>query len=385
MAEIGGDFPLLCETCLGPNPYVRMIKLPFGHKLCTISGLSYQAFRWTPAGGRQKETIISYAVAKERNICQTCLNDMQYGLPVGVRDKILAELGKAPQKAPDSIEGARFHYAQVTNGEDTSSSALTLTNADLLQSEAGQKLIRMAQAKAAQEAKNTTSFRNLPKLCSFWVLGTCTRCVKGVCQFRPCCGPASFAFPELARTEKELCKNLIDRLKAEGPIEVMKTLNSETRRALQDSRRGVNTDAAIRDRVSGTDELTEAYIGKMQPKTDGSEVRSKPLEAPADQSICTLWLGNIDENTKESELREALKPAGIFNEIHIARKAKCAFVEYPDRQKADNAAKILHKSMQINGNNVVVNWAKPNPAPKKRSAAGDVDDGDDRGRKKVKK
>ena len=79
---------MLCETCLGSNPYVRMVKMPFGQKLCKISTAPYQSFRWKAGPqGRYKETIISYAVAKERNICQTCLNDMKYGLPVGVRDR----------------------------------------------------------------------------------------------------------------------------------------------------------------------------------------------------------------------------------------------------------------------------------------------------------
>lgn len=31
---------MVCETCLGTNPYVRMVKLPMGHKLCKISGKS---------------------------------------------------------------------------------------------------------------------------------------------------------------------------------------------------------------------------------------------------------------------------------------------------------------------------------------------------------
>ena len=34
---------------------------------------------------------MSIEVAKSRNICQACLNDMQYGLPVGVRDKLLRD------------------------------------------------------------------------------------------------------------------------------------------------------------------------------------------------------------------------------------------------------------------------------------------------------
>jgi pre-mRNA-splicing factor RBM22/SLT11 len=75
-ASLGEDFPMLCETCLGQNPYVRMTKMPFGEKLCKISNVPYQAFRWKAGGGRHKETIICHAVAADRNICQTCLNDM---------------------------------------------------------------------------------------------------------------------------------------------------------------------------------------------------------------------------------------------------------------------------------------------------------------------
>ena len=34
--------PQLCETCLGQNPYVRMVKLAYGDKICKISNLPYQ-------------------------------------------------------------------------------------------------------------------------------------------------------------------------------------------------------------------------------------------------------------------------------------------------------------------------------------------------------
>lgn len=29
------EFPILCETCLGPNPFIRMQKEPFG-KACKV-------------------------------------------------------------------------------------------------------------------------------------------------------------------------------------------------------------------------------------------------------------------------------------------------------------------------------------------------------------
>jgi pre-mRNA-splicing factor RBM22/SLT11 len=104
-----------------------MVKLPYGQKLCKISNVPYQAFRFKagPQGRydpvdaidsihdhhlmvyRYKETVICYNVAKERNICQVCLNDMRYGLPVGVRDALLEQELNAV-KAPDSAVGSRL-------------------------------------------------------------------------------------------------------------------------------------------------------------------------------------------------------------------------------------------------------------------------------------
>ena len=86
--NMGTDFPILCETCLGDSPYVRMIKVANGAE-CKISGRPFDVFRWKAGtGGRYKQTIIAPEVARVKNVCQCCLTDMEFGLPVAVRDKV---------------------------------------------------------------------------------------------------------------------------------------------------------------------------------------------------------------------------------------------------------------------------------------------------------
>ncbi|EOD05044.1 hypothetical protein EMIHUDRAFT_50616, partial [Emiliania huxleyi CCMP1516] len=58
------------QVCLGPNPYVRMLKMPNSRE-CKISGRPYTAFRWKPGSeARYKETIVAAEVAIAKNVCQ---------------------------------------------------------------------------------------------------------------------------------------------------------------------------------------------------------------------------------------------------------------------------------------------------------------------------
>jgi hypothetical protein len=65
---LGEDFPIVCDACLGPNPYTRMIKSDMA-KECKISGSPFTAFRWQGALRRWKETLICATVAREKNWC----------------------------------------------------------------------------------------------------------------------------------------------------------------------------------------------------------------------------------------------------------------------------------------------------------------------------
>ena len=85
-----GDFPIVCETCLGDNPYLRMQKERFG-QACKICDRPFTIFRWRPGTkARFKKTEVCQTCAKTKNVCQTCVLDLEYGLPVQLRDSVLA-------------------------------------------------------------------------------------------------------------------------------------------------------------------------------------------------------------------------------------------------------------------------------------------------------
>ena len=88
------DFPILCETCLGDNPYVRMTKAEHARD-CKICQRPFTVFRWKPGSKsstestRYKKTEICCTCAKLKNVCQTCIFDLDFGLPVELRDKFI--------------------------------------------------------------------------------------------------------------------------------------------------------------------------------------------------------------------------------------------------------------------------------------------------------
>ena len=66
---VGADFPFVCETCLGPNPYVRMIKMRYGSKTCKISDAPYQPFRWRAGAGSRG--VLGATRVRQRCACRS--------------------------------------------------------------------------------------------------------------------------------------------------------------------------------------------------------------------------------------------------------------------------------------------------------------------------
>ncbi|DAZ99678.1 TPA: hypothetical protein N0F65_001915 [Lagenidium giganteum] len=159
------DFPQLCESCLGDNPYVRMMKEAHG-QACKICSRPFTVFRWKPGKrARYKKTEICQTCARMKNVCQTCVLDLQYNLPVQVRDSFLAKEEDSDRVNVPESDANREWFAQQHNrmleqeGAVTAYGKIAGNNSALLQL-------------ARKEPYYT---RNRPHLCSFYARGECNR------------------------------------------------------------------------------------------------------------------------------------------------------------------------------------------------------------------
>ncbi|KAF3675468.1 Zinc finger CCCH domain-containing protein 4 [Capsicum annuum] len=162
------DFPIICESCLGDSPYVRMTKADYD-KECKICTRPFTVFRWRPGrDARYKKTEICQTCSKLKNVCQVCLLDLEYGLPVQVRDTALSiNANDAIPKSDVNREYfAEEHDRRVCKIDYESSYGKVRANDTIL------------------KLQRTTPYykRNQAHVCSFYIRGQCTRGLE--CPYR---------------------------------------------------------------------------------------------------------------------------------------------------------------------------------------------------------
>ncbi|ORY29617.1 cell wall organization and biogenesis-related protein, partial [Naematelia encephala] len=270
------DFPILCETCLGPNPYVRMAK--FGNE-CKICNRPFTVFRWNPgSGGRFKKTEVCTTCAKIKGVCQTCLLDLEFGLPVQVRD---AALGRKNQ-APSSDINKQF-YIQNLEAQMEDSPDGQAYDAEVA-SRAGREMLK--------GIARTDPFykRNRPHICSFFVKGDCKRGAE--CPFR-------HEVPEEGALSKQ---NMTDRYYGRNDPVAKKILRE------QSEAKGMKTP---------DDQTVTTLLFLGLPKTDEAAIRSS--------------LSTTVPSVKPTEVRQ----------ISIVEASNCAFINFVNRPVAERAAEAL--------------------------------------------
>ncbi|KAF5781779.1 putative transcription factor C3H family [Helianthus annuus] len=156
------DFPIICESCLGDNPYIRMTKENYGAE-CKICTRPFTVFMWRPGrDARYKKTEICQTCSKLKNVCQVCVLDLEYGLPVQVRDTALSisSHDSIPKSDVNREYFAEEHDRRARAGLDYESSYGKVRPNDTL-----------------LKLQRTTPYyqRNRAHICSFYIRGECTR------------------------------------------------------------------------------------------------------------------------------------------------------------------------------------------------------------------
>jgi len=298
------EFPLVCETCLGDNPYIRMTKEAHGKK-CTVCEIPFTVFSWQAGTkGRLKKVEICRNCARTKNVCQVCIYDLQYGLPVSVRDKILAEHGASGGgvAAPPQSDANLSWFAQ--------SQARAIENGT-----AGTVVPEMASVKLKQMARMEPMYeRNLPKLCTFHARGECDRGSK--CPFRH----------EIPRDRND-------------PLSKQNT----------------------RDRFYGTrDPVADKIWGKMKDKEEWEKKEARERgEEEGSSTSTTLFIrySNNDSQITEMDLRDKFYSYGEIIAIRFAKTTQGAFIEYSSRAAAEHALQSTGIII-IKQESCYVSWAR---------------------------
>jgi pre-mRNA-splicing factor RBM22/SLT11 len=303
------DFPLVCETCLGDNPYIRMTSEPHGKK-CKICETPFTVFAWQAGTkGRWKRVEICKNCAQAKNVCQVCIYDLQYGLPVAMRDKILKEEG-ATTGMQLAIPQSDANRSWFNNQQQR-----MLDNGEL--DDGGNSRAHAAlQAVARMEPRYE---RNLAKLCSFYAKGECNR--GSSCPFRH----------EMPRDRND-------------PLSKQNT----------------------KDRFYGTNDPVAKKMIWRRHQMEENKRKEEVLreEENGDEravSTCYVRFDSRNEATNhvsitEQDLRDHFYAHGEIVSVRM-HQDKGAFIEYTTGEAADLAIVSMNNAL-INGRKIMVDWAR---------------------------
>merc|ERR1712037_578283 len=242
--------------------------------------------------------------AKLKNVCQTCILDLEYGLPIQVRDAALRIKDDLPKSDVNREYYIQNADRELANNPDYHGPAGTLGKISSQKSEMLQKLAR------------TTPYykRNRAHICSFWVKGECRRGEE--CPYR--------------------------HEKPSDPDDPLSVQN-------------------IVDRFYGTkDPVADKLLRRAE------EMPS--MAPPEDKTITTLWCGGVTSELSESDLQEYFYQFGEVACINIVQKSSCAFVQFTKRESAENAANKCYGRLDLKGVRLNVRWGKPQQSGAKHHA-----------------
>ena len=106
--KMNDDFPSICESCMGPAAFLKMIRGGANQATCRMCQAPYTAHQWK-GGADYNSTHVCGGCSKTRNLCQCCLLDLQWALPSTLRDAVLHATERAGLKPGANETNQRYH------------------------------------------------------------------------------------------------------------------------------------------------------------------------------------------------------------------------------------------------------------------------------------
>jgi pre-mRNA-splicing factor RBM22/SLT11 len=246
---------------------------------------------------RYKRTEVCQTCAKLKNVCQTCLLDLEYGLPVAVRDYALGMKDDLPKSGAN-----RDYYLQNADRELAKTDGTTPGGslAKLVDQGPNELLMKLARTQPYYD-------RNKPHICSFWVKGECKRGEE--CPYRH-----------------------------EKPTDPDDPLSDQN----------------IKDRYYGSkDPVAEKLLNRAKALP--------VLKPPEDKTITTLYVGNLgdDADVTEKDIRNYFYQFGEIRNVTLLTGKGCGFVQFTTRESAELAAEKTFNKLVLKGRRITVRWGRP--------------------------
>ncbi|PWA90923.1 Nucleotide-binding, alpha-beta plait [Artemisia annua] len=294
------DFPIVCESCLGDNPYIGMTKA--NSDMCKICTRPFTVFRWRPGrDARYKKSEICQTCSKLKNACQVCILDLDFGLPVQVCDTALSinSNDAIPKSDVNREYFAEEHDRRARAGLDYESSYGKAQPNDTI-----------------MKLKRTTPYykRNQARICSFFIRGECKRGAE--CAYRH----------EMPVNGELSQQNIKDRYYGVNDPVALKLLNraGTTSRDLwlslekayaphSTSREYTLKTQLLRIEMHG-DETPDAYLNRAQEYADALAAIGEPVK---DKDLVMLAVSGLREeyNGLKTTITARQSPTA-FSELH---------------------------------------------------------------------
>lgn len=256
---------------------------------------------------RFKKTEICQTCAKLKNVCQTCLLDLEFGLPTQVRD---AALGLGQEMPTSDVN--RDYYTQNMEKKLEDAGGLEMVG----QLGSGGHGKPMGGRELLMKLRRATPYykRNRAHICSFWVKGECRR--GDECPYRH-----------------------------EMPTDPNNPLAKQN----------------MKDRYFGTN---DPVANKMMKRA--SKVQA--LEAPKDQAIMSLYIGGVEAPfVTQQDLQDHFYQYGEIRTIRVLQKQKAAFVHFTSRSAAEKAVTASYPDLIIKGRKLKILWGRAQGQGSKKS------------------